>query len=163
MLLQEMRDCRSVLPAPVMTAASSAGSGAADSEIAELERAFHDWADTAHPRLTSNTETLLTVSRHDPDDFQDRQIYLFVDGRAWGKIRYGQSVTRPVTPGRHQVRAFNTLFSKTLDVQVRPAEHVRLRCANGFPASGWLMFIFLHVTYLLVRLEREPSSQGLTP
>ncbi len=157
-MLLEMRESRPVPLASAIAGPSAGESGtAADREIAELERQFHDWADTVDPRTTSTRETLLTVSRHEPDDFQDRQIYLFVDGRAWGKIRYGQSVTRPVSPGRHQVRAFNTLFSKTLDVQIRPAEHVRLRCANGFPSSGWLMFIFLHVTYLFVRLERESA------
>jgi hypothetical protein len=159
-MLLEMRDGQSVPLAPAIVTASAAESGAAAGEIAELERAFHDWVDKARPPLTSNKQTLLTISRHEPDDFQDRQIYLFVDGRAWGKIRYGQTVSRPVSPGRHEVRAFNTLFSKTLHVTVRPAEHVRLRCANGFPAAGWLMFILLHVTYLFVRLEREQPSQS---
>src|SRR5690606_2138456 len=137
MLLERMRARRSVQPAPILMASSPAESESPASEIAELERAFHDWADTAEPDLASNKETLLTISRRDPDDFQDRQLYLFVDGREWGKIRYGESITRPVCPGRHQVRAYNTLFSKTLQLKVRPAEHVRLRCANGFPASGW--------------------------
>lgn len=155
-MLLEMRDGRSVPLVQVIARPRVDESGAAAGEIAELERAFNGWVDTARPRLTPVRQTLLTVSRHDPDDVQDRQIYLFVDGQPWGNIRYGQSVTRPVSPGRHQVRAFNTLFSKTLDVQVRPAEHVRMRCANGFPEAGWLLFVFLHVTYLLVRLEVEP-------
>jgi hypothetical protein len=32
---------------------------------------------------------------------------------------------------------------------------VRLRCTNTMPTVGWLMMMFLHVTALRVRLERE--------
>jgi hypothetical protein len=40
---------------------------------------------------------------------------------------------------------------------VQPGEHVRLRTGNGFPRAGWLLMMVLHVTYLRVRLEREPA------
>ncbi|MEW6321941.1 MAG: hypothetical protein AB1635_12760 [Acidobacteriota bacterium] len=97
----------------------------------------------------------LTVHRSSPDDFQDRQVFLFVDDEPWGKLKYGVPVTREVSPGRHHVRVFNTLFSHTLVVDVAPGEHARLRCTNGMPLGGWLFMLFLHVTYLRVRLERE--------
>ncbi len=127
-------------------------------DLSVLERAWRGTGETGPPHAIARAEARLTVSRQEPDDVQDRQIFLFVDGRPWGKIRYGQSVTREITPGRHQVRAFNTLYSRTLDVDVRPAGHTRLRCANGFPKSGYLMFMFFHVTFLRVRLE--PDSSG---
>jgi hypothetical protein len=38
-----------------------------------------------------------------------------------------------------------------------PGEHVRLKTGNGFPRAGWLLMMVLHVTYLLVRLEREST------
>ena len=55
------------------------------------------------------------------------------------------------------MRAFNTLFSKTLAIDVMPGQHVRLKTGNGFPRAGWLLMMVLHVTYLLVRLERESA------
>ena len=64
-------------------------------------------------------------------------------------------MTREIPPGHHTVRAFNTLFSHTIEIDAVPGEHVRLRCTNGMPTAGWLMMIFLHVTALCVRLERE--------
>jgi hypothetical protein len=70
-------------------------------------------------------------------------------------VRYGETVTREVSAGPHTVRAFNTLFSKTLTIDVKPGEHVRLRTANGFPRAGWFLMVWLQVTYLRVRLERE--------
>ena len=97
----------------------------------------------------------LTVSRNTSGDFQDRQVYLWVDGESWGKIKYGHAITREVPAGSHVIRANNTLFSHTLAVAARPGEHVRVRCHNGMPRAGWLMMMFLHVTYLRVKLERE--------
>lgn len=127
-------------------------------DLSVLVRAWHGPDDAPPPAPTAVKSAQLTISRHDPDDFQDRQIYLFVNDEPWGKIRYGGSITREVPPGPHRVRAFNTLFSRTIAVDVGPGEHVRLRCGNGFPRAGWLLLMVLHVTYLLVRLEREPSA-----
>jgi hypothetical protein len=59
-----------------------------------------------------------------------------------------------IAPGRHRIRAFNTLFSHRMEIDAVPGEHVRLRCTNGMPTAGWLMMIFLHVTALRPRLEK---------
>ena len=99
-------------------------------------------------------DATLTICRDSDNDCQDRQVYIYVDGECWGKVRYGRPMTRPVPPGPHTVRAFNTLLSHTLTVVVAPGEQVRLRCTNGLPRLGFLMLAFLHVTYLVVRLER---------
>jgi len=70
-------------------------------------------------------------------------------------VKYGRPVTREIAPGRHSVRAFNTLFSHTIEIDAVSGEHVRLRCSNGMPTAGWLLMVFLHVTALFVKLERE--------
>ena len=121
--------------------------------IEELERAWHGPHRDARSAAKINNAQL-TVTRHGASDFQDRQVYLFVDEQPWGKVRYGKAVTREIAPGRHRVRAFNTLFSHTIEVDALPGEHVRLHCTNGMPTVGWLMMIFLHVTALRPRLER---------
>ena len=95
------------------------------------------------------------MTRNAAADFQDRQVFLYVDGESWGKVKYGRPVTREIPPGHHKVRAFNTLFSHTIEIDAVPGEHVRLRCTNGLAKAGWLMLIFLHFTALSVRLERE--------
>jgi len=100
-------------------------------------------------------ETAIVIRRHDPHDFQDRQIYVWVDGEALGKIRYGNEISCPIEPGTHTVRVFNTLVSQTITVEAAPGEQVRLHCGTGMPTAGWLMLIFLHVTFLRVWVARE--------
>ena len=123
--------------------------------VEELERAWQSPDSGAGPVTAKINNAQLTITRHGAADFQDRQVYLFVDEEPWGKVRYGTAVTREIAPGRHRVRAFNTLFSHTIEVDALPGEHVRVHCTNGMPTIGWLMMIFLHVTALRPFLERE--------
>ena len=120
----------------------------------DFARAWHH--DTSSPRIVP--EAAITVSRRAPDDFQDRQIYLWIDEEPLGKIRYRDQLTRTVEPGRHSVRVFNTMFTRTLMVEAAPGEHVRVQCGTGMPAAGWLMMVLLHVTYLRVWVAREPAG-----
>jgi hypothetical protein len=126
-----------------------------DRDIEELESLYarepkEPQAISIPPRAT------LTLTRDSPNDFCDRQIYVWVDGQACGKIRHGESMVRDVDPGPHDVRVFNTLLSRTLPFDAPPGGQIRLRCGTGMPgAAGWLMMMFLHVTYLRVWLERD--------
>lgn len=120
-----------------------------------FERAWHGDGPTAERAPTVAARTLLTLVRNAPNDFRDRQVYLWVDDEYWGKLKYDIPMTQEIAPGPHRIRVNNTLFTHVLDVTALPGEHVRVRCVNGMPTAGWLMFIVLHATYLRVRLERE--------
>jgi hypothetical protein len=124
-------------------------------EIAALERAWHGPSDTAEKSTSKINSATLTVTRNSGSDFQDRQVYLYVDGELWGKVRYGRPMSREIPPGHHKVRAFNTLFSHTLEIDAVPGEHVKLRCCNGLGRGGWIMMVIWQVAALRVRLERE--------
>ena len=43
---------------------------------------------------------ILTVRRTAPDDVQDRQVYLSVDGEEWVTLLYGREVTRELARAR---------------------------------------------------------------
>ena len=58
----------------------------------------------------------LTVRRQAPDDIGYREIYVSLDGESIGMLRHGQSVTREIQPGPHELRAHNTLFRRALPV-----------------------------------------------
>lgn len=121
----------------------------------DFERAWQ--RDSAPIAARVLPQTAIIVRRNSPHDFQDRQIYLWIDDEPLGKIRYGDAISRPIEPGRHTIKVFNTMFTRTLDVDAAPGESVHVQCGTGMPTAGWLMMIFLHVTYLRVWVTREPA------
>ena len=124
-------------------------------EIEALERAWHGPDNSAARQTAKVNNAQLTVVRNSSNDFQDRQVYLYVDGEEWGKVRYGRPLTRDIPPGRHKVRAFNTLFSHTIEIDALPGEHIRLKCTNGLARGGWIMMVIWQIAALKVTLERE--------
>lgn len=120
----------------------------------DFDRAWQLDVNTPRPRHL-RPDTAIVLQRNSPHDFQDRQIYVFVDGEPLGKIRYGDRLSHPIEPGEHTVRVFNTLLSQTITIKAAPGEQVRLQCGTGMPPAGWLMMIFLHVTYLRVWIARD--------
>jgi hypothetical protein len=128
--------------------------GTALREIEELERAYNG-PDSAGKTTGKINNAQLTVTRNSASDFQDRQVYLYLDGELWGKVKYGKPVSREIPPGPHKVRAFNTLFSHTVDINAVPGEHVRLKCTNGLARGSWIMMVIFQMAPLSVKLERE--------
>jgi hypothetical protein len=123
----------------------------------DFDRAWQ--RDAESPRYTRvRPETEVVLRRNSPHDFQDRQIHVWVDEEPLGKIRYGQSISHAIEPGDHTIRVFNTLMSQTLKFTAAPGEQVCFQCGNGMPRAGWLMMIFLHVTYLRVWVARDSSA-----
>ena len=124
-------------------------------DVGALERSWQGTADGDEKSTSKINSAHLTITRNAASDFQDRQVYLYVDGELWGKVKYGRPLSREIPPGHHSVRAFNTLFSDTIEVTANPGEHVRLRCTNGLGRGGWIMMVIWQIAALRVRLERE--------
>ena len=100
----------------------------------------------------------LTIVRNEPQDVQDRVVHLWVDGERWDNLPYGATRSRDLTPGRHVVKAHNTLFGTTIEFDAAPGEEVRLGCLNGLTGGGKLMVLMLGVAWLRVRLTQLPSG-----
>lgn len=98
---------------------------------------------------------MLTVRRTAKDDVQDRQVYLTLDGEEWGTIFYGKEITREIAPGRHTLKANNTLVRKTVVFDVKPGEHVRYQCINKAHWTAMMFMAFLGAAFLTVKLVRE--------
>src|SRR5262245_7260277 len=107
--------------------------------------------------MSADTATV-TVTRKDPHDIQDRQVLISLDGAPLATLMYGQEVTREVPPGRHRVRAYNTLFWKTIEFDLAPGEHARFRAINRAGTGTFSMLGLLGVGPLFLTFEREPES-----
>lgn len=126
-----------------------------DAEVDELEEIWRasDPGDAAP--VADFTDATITIRRNAPDDVQDRTVNLWLDGESWQTLRYGATLTRVIAPGRHRLKAHNTLFGTELEFDAKPGEHVRITCANAMTGSGMLLMILIGWAMLRVRLERE--------
>ncbi len=82
-------------------------------------------------------------------------MYIWIDGEKLERpLRYGMTITRALEPGRHKVKAHNTLFGDTVEFDVAAGDTIRYRCENGLTPGGMVMVLFMGVAYLKVRLQR---------
>jgi hypothetical protein len=108
--------------------------------------------------LTTSTAARLVVSRPPPGGLGDPYpITVSLDGERIGVLMPGDSVEREVTPGRHRLKAFNTLLWRNVDVDVSAGEEARYVVSNraGF---GTMFVALLGTGPLYPRIEREPAT-----
>jgi hypothetical protein len=88
----------------------------------------------------TNPAAQITIRRTSPDDVQLRQIVVKLDGkRVVDDLMYGQTVTIPVTPGRHRLRVDNTWNWRTVDLDVTPGDHLKFLTINRAGRFTWFL------------------------
>jgi hypothetical protein len=97
----------------------------------------------------------VTVARTSPEDMQERELYVSVDGYRRGILRYGDSLTVPVSPGHHRLRVHNTISRKYAEFDVADGEQVCFRAANVRGKSFAMMAMFFGIAPMYTVLERE--------
>ena len=97
----------------------------------------------------------VTIARTEPNDVRDRQIVLSMDGEPLGTLLFGQQMTRDVAPGRHRLKAHNTLFWKNIEVDLQPGEHVRFTVINRAGTGTLSLLGVLGVGPLYLTFERR--------
>lgn len=102
----------------------------------------------------------ITVAREHPRDVRDRQIVVSLDAEPFATLLFGDSVTREVAPGPHRLRAHNTLFWKTVEIDLRPGEHAHFVAINRAGTGTFSLLGLLGVGPLYLTFEREsPDSR----
>ena len=64
-----------------------------------------------------------------------------------------EKITREIAPGRHTLRANNTLMWKTIEFDAPPGAHVHFTCINRAPRGLYYMLAIFGVAPLLVTLR----------
>src|SRR5258708_13836946 len=100
-------------------------------------------SDGSLPGGTQRMESHITVSRTSPDDVQQRQIIVKLDGEHLAELMYGQSVTRAVAPGNHRLRVDNTGNWKTVEFDLAPAGDLKFRTHSRPVPFQWFLFCSL--------------------
>jgi hypothetical protein len=102
----------------------------------------------------------ITVTRRDAKDVRDRQIVVSLDGERFATLMFGGAVTRQVEPGPHRIRAHNTLFWKTVDLELAEGDHARFVAINRAGMSTFSFLGLLGVGPLFLTFEREVDVSG---
>src|SRR5689334_10878099 len=103
----------------------------------------------------SNAQSTVTVHRTASIDMQERELYVSVDGGPNSILRYGDSVTIPVEPGRHHLRVHNTWSRRRAEFDVAVGEDVRFSTANVRGKGFAMLAIFFGIGPMYTVLERE--------
>ena len=103
--------------------------------------------------------TLLTIHRTSPEDVQDRQVIMSLNGEKIATLLYGQTFSREILPGHYRLRANNTLVWKTVEFEAAPGADVHWTCINRAPGSLFYMLFLFGVGPLYVTLEPGPPRE----
>ena len=99
-------------------------------------------------------EATITVARTSPDDIGLREIFVSLDGESIAILENGQSITRSVAPGPHEVRAHNTLIRKRVTMEVSAGEQITLLAVNRAGRGTFSVLALLGAGPVYLTLER---------
>ena len=103
---------------------------------------------------TSQASARLTVERTSAHDVATRQVVVSLDGEPFATLLFGERSTREIEPGRHRLRAHNTLVWKTVEFDLSPGEHVQFGVVNRAGFGSMALVALLGVGPLYVTIER---------
>jgi hypothetical protein len=114
----------------------------------------------------SQAKARLVVVRDSERDLQRRDVQVFLDGDYIGSIGYLGRLEHEMEPGRHSVRVYNTLLSKTLGFEIDAGATAAVRTGN-VPVGcllGWVTLVGAGpVGVLLEPVEDLSQSDASAP
>jgi hypothetical protein len=90
----------------------------------------HSGAAVAAREADEDLRTFVTYCRTHRTDIGQRQVVVRLDGGPPVTLRFGESWTEEIRPGRHHLRVHNTLFWKNLTFATEPGEHLEFQIIN---------------------------------
>jgi hypothetical protein len=123
-----------------------------DTVVAPVRDVIADLLNPAEPE-EADTTTRLTIHRTSEEDVKERQVIFSLDGKRMAELLYGQTFTCEIPPGRHRLRANNTLVWKTAEFLAPAGTHVHFTCINYAPRGRIYMLAVFGITPLFVTLK----------
>lgn len=105
--------------------------------------------------LSTAGDARITIRRESPDDVGFREIFVSIDGDQVAILRSNETFTKDIPPGRHRLRAHNTLFWKTHDLELGPGEHASFVAINKAGPGTFGFMIFLGASPVYLTFERD--------
>lgn len=99
-------------------------------------------------------QSQLIVTRQSDSDAKQRQVYVSLDDQQIAYMMFGDVVTRSIAPGRHKLKANNTLVWRSVEFEAKPGEEVRFSVVN-YSGRGFALFLTIFgVSLLFLKIER---------
>jgi len=108
------------------------------------------------PADITEASAKITVTRDSPDDVQERQVIVLLDGQRMGELLFGDSLTLPVFPGQHTLRVDNTWNHKDVNLDVRDDDHLRFLTKSTSGQFSKFLLIALGAGPIYVSIEQLP-------
>jgi hypothetical protein len=96
----------------------------------------------------------LTLTRTSDADAKQRQVYVSVDGTQVAYMMFGDTKTLSIAPGKHTLKANNTLIWKTLEFEAQPGEEIRFSLVNYAGRGFALLLALFGASLLFLRIDR---------
>lgn len=100
-------------------------------------------------------QATITIRRRSPEDVQQRQIIVKLDGESVGELFYGDTISVPVAAGRHRLQVDNTWNWKTVELDVAPGEHLKFQTMSRAGRFTWFLVSMLGAGPIYVSIKRE--------
>lgn len=104
---------------------------------------------------TAETHGTITIRRTAPEDVQQRQIIVEVDGEKVGELLYGDTISVPVTAGHHKLKVDNTWNWKTLELDVAAGEHLKFQAMSRAGRFTWFLVSLFGAGPIYVSIMQE--------
>jgi len=100
----------------------------------------------------------LVVARTLDGDAGQRQVYVDLDGERIATLLVGESVTREIPAGEHQLRLDNTLVKKRYTFTATPGANIEYRFANTAGRFALPFLAVMGVAPLFLRVEKNDGN-----
>ena len=101
----------------------------------------------------------VTVTRTSADDVGFREVFVSLDGEEIAILHSGETVTRAVAPGAHEIRAHNTLFRKREPFELTAGETATFLVINKAGRGTFSILSLLGAGPIYLTLQRIPNPE----
>jgi len=103
----------------------------------------------------------ITIIRNSPDDVQQRQVLVYLDGKQVGELLFGDSLTLSVSPGHHELRVDNTWNHKELHLEVNAGDDLQFLTKSTSGQFSKFLLVAFGAGPIYVSIERVPPGPSL--
>lgn len=105
--------------------------------------------------VLQNAEATITVRRTSPDDVQQRQIVVKLDGKNVGELLYGDTISIPASAGHHRLLVDNTWNWKTIELDIVSGDHLKFQTISRAGGFTWFLVSWFGAGPIYVSIHRE--------